>query len=242
MLLSACSLFLTNCRTLDSSFPSSYTKQNVAFFSFLGFMAVQAIFAIIANSESMLADSEAMSVDALTYLFNLCAERIKKQPYSEYELSLSKPVRDRRRTMKRLYLEVVPPLISVSTLIAVTVVVMKDSYRTLFGDPNGDFDEPEEVDVTIMLIFSALNLLLDVVNVTCFARADQAFGLQSITGFESQPSASFVNMSSRGNDVEVQLRATEGTPLVAGDEAESPPEDTFYGINLNMCSAWTVRV
>lgn len=36
-------------------------------------MGFQAIFAIIANSESMLADSEAMSVDALTYLFNLCA-------------------------------------------------------------------------------------------------------------------------------------------------------------------------
>ena len=36
-------------------------------------MGIQAVFAIIANSESMLADSEAMSVDALTYLFNLCA-------------------------------------------------------------------------------------------------------------------------------------------------------------------------
>jgi Co/Zn/Cd efflux system component len=204
-------------------------------------MAVQAVFALIANSESMLADSEAMSVDALTYLFNMCAERIKKQPYSEHELSLSKPIRERRRTMKRLYLELVPPFISVTTLIAVTVVCLRDSYLKLFGE-DGEYDSTEQVDVGLMLIFSALNLLLDIVNVACFARADQAFGLPSMSGFDAQPSVDFVRMSTRGGfEVELQgddFAVTEASPLNANDS--SPPEDTFYGINLNMCSAWTV--
>mmetsp|Transcript_2036 Transcript_2036/g.3212 ORF Transcript_2036/g.3212 Transcript_2036/m.3212 type:complete len:364 (+) Transcript_2036:250-1341(+) len=224
----------------DDVRPSNEYVLNIAFFSFLGFMSVQAVFALMANSESMLADSEAMSVDALTYLFNMCAERIKKQPYSEYERTLAKPIRERRRTMKRLYLELVPPLISVSTLLAVTFVTIQDSYDAMFGVKLSD--EPEEkVDVTIMLIFSALNLLLDIVNVFCFARADQAFGLQSIPGFESKP-GDLVKMSSRGG-VEVELHgenkhASEETRLVP-TTAESPPEDTFYGVNLNMCSAWT---
>jgi hypothetical protein len=45
----------------------------------LALRSVQTVFALIANSsEAMLADSEAMSVDAFTYLFNLWAERIEK--------------------------------------------------------------------------------------------------------------------------------------------------------------------
>jgi Co/Zn/Cd efflux system component len=64
----------------SSSKPTNEYVLNVAFYSFVGFMSVQAVFALIANSEAMLADSEAMSVDAFTYLFNLWAERIKKEP------------------------------------------------------------------------------------------------------------------------------------------------------------------
>jgi hypothetical protein len=52
----------------------------------------------------MLADSEAMSVDALTYLFNMFAEGIKNRPLSPYELSLPSHICKRRRTMKPLYL------------------------------------------------------------------------------------------------------------------------------------------
>jgi Co/Zn/Cd efflux system component len=220
-------------------------RQNVAFFSFLGFMAVQAFFALIANSESMLADSEAMSVDALTYLFNMCAERIKNRPYSERELSLPSPVRIRRRTMKRLYLELVPPLISVTTLVIVTVFVLNDSIHTLFG-ADAEFEKSkDDVDVNVMLLFSGINLLLDIVNVTCFARAQQAFGLQTM-GSQSadrkqKHTNDLVKMTSVGAEVELSdVIATESTRLVADEDAARMEKENPYGPNLNMCSAWTV--
>jgi Co/Zn/Cd efflux system component len=214
--------------------------QNVAFFSFLGFMAFQAVFAIIANSQSMWADSEAMSVDALTYLFNLGAEKIKSRPYTPEEISMPRWYRLRTRKLKRLYLELVPPLISVSTLIVVTVFALKSSLATLFHTTE---HADEEVDVTIMLFFSALNLLLDLVNVSCFAKAHQAFGLNDV-------------MSS-GHHVHHSVRATEKTPLLTqssqgGIEVELEASPTVQddddedkdgvGMNLNMCSAWTVSV
>lgn len=208
-------------------------------------MAVQAFFALIANSESMLADSEAMSVDALTYLFNMCAERIKNRPYSEVELSLPTPVRVRRRTMKRLYLELVPPLISVTTLVIVTVYVLNDSLHTLFGtDP--EFEKTkDDVDVGVMLLFSGINLLLDIVNVTCFARANQAFGLQSVgsksTDRKQKRTNDLVKMTSVGAEVELnEIIATESTRLVADEDAARMEKENPYGPNLNMCSAWTV--
>jgi Co/Zn/Cd efflux system component len=64
----------------DTSKPTNEYVLNVAFTPFVGFEC-QAVFALIANSEAMLADSEVMSVDAFTYLFNLWAERIKKEPH-----------------------------------------------------------------------------------------------------------------------------------------------------------------
>ena len=59
--------------------PSNEYVLNVAFFSFVSFLILQAVFAIIAHSQSMLADCEAMGVDALTYLFNLLAERLSTE-------------------------------------------------------------------------------------------------------------------------------------------------------------------
>lgn len=146
--------------------------------------------------------------------------------------------------MKRLYLEVIPPLISVSTLIAVTILVLKDSFLILYGQ-DGHFEEPQDVDVQLMLIFSGINLVLDIVNVTCFARADQAIGLTSFVKTKENEDREFVRMTSKGAEVQVG-NPTEKTSLLADGALTptsiAPPKDNFYGINLNMCSAWTVSL
>jgi len=152
---------------------------NFAFISFVLFVLVQAFFALMANSQSMLADCEAMSVDALTYLFNLCAERIKNRPFTEKELDLSSSTREYYRELQRLSLELIPPAISVATLIAVTVVTLREAFGTLFGK-TAEEEEAENVSAMIMLLFSSANLLLDVVNMTCFARADSTFSLDLV--------------------------------------------------------------
>lgn len=229
--------------------PTNEYVLNVAFFSFFGFTMVQSGFALMVNSESMLADSEAMGVDAMTYLFNLCAERIKNAPLSVEELQLSLEERKYKRKMKRLYLELIPPLISVATLIAVTIATMRDALHTLARNEVDDSSRDDE-KVGVMLLFSSLNLLLDMVNVTCFARADKAFGLaviQSQDGFRKSIRRASEDLSLLVNNkmpVSYERDESNGIELHAPramsmDEASEEPVDF---VNLNMCSAWTVRV
>ncbi|CAB9500670.1 expressed unknown protein [Seminavis robusta] len=144
--------------------PSNEYVLNVAFASFVGFTCVQAAFALIANSQSMLTDSAAMGVDALTYLFSMWAERIKNRSPTAEELQLPLAVREHRIEMKRLYLELIPPLISVSTMSLVTVLAVIMAWETLQADAQ------PIVNAGLMLCFSVMNLLLDLVNVICFAR------------------------------------------------------------------------
>lgn len=209
---------------------------NVAFWTFLGFLLLEAVFALIANSQAMLEDAEAMSVDALTYLFNLCAERIKHRPYNEKEMKLPAAVREYKRELMRLYLELIPPLISVTTLVIVTAYAIKDALMTLRLP---DSVPEEDVDVNIMMWFSGANLLLDVVNVTCFARAHQAFGLTTVRR-EVAPTRYSVRGGDRIIHPETQHLIVDDA---GGEGEESDGEGLGMGeqmlVNLNMCSAWT---
>jgi Co/Zn/Cd efflux system component len=153
----------------------------VAFFSFIGFALVEIVAAIIAKSQSMLADSEAMIVDAMTYLFNLAAERLKNRPFTEQELQLPALVRDYHRKKLRLYLELIPPLISVITLLVLTFYVTRDAMDTLMAPETEDsISNEEEPSVKLMLVFSALNLALDIVNVTFFSKLKGGLGFSSL--------------------------------------------------------------
>jgi hypothetical protein len=191
-----------------------------------------------------------MYVDVVTYLFNFLAERLK---HGNSNLS------SRQLRLRRLYLELIPPSISVATLVGVTIMALSEAIKSLTSaipiamDPN----------IEMMLLFSGLNLLLDLLNVGCFARVDQAVGLPS----SFQPSHSHPQHPggdcgsgcesavphSRRPKTEGSV-ATEATPLVSSDDEHSrsasiPDGDIDDSIdsadatgilNLNMCSAWTV--
>lgn len=215
----------------------SYSK-GLAFYSFLGFTMLQTSFALAAHSSAMIADSEAMFVDAGTYLCNMLAERLKNRDFTEAELLMDAKERAHGRKLQRLYLELVPPLISCMTLLVVTFTTMRDSLVTLFF-----LKEPheEDPDLNIMLLFSGLNLILDVVNVFFFAQANQAI----VTPIDF--------------DKQLQQPASESTPLMKRKDTasfadtndttcdlESNRSDADYddisddgAVNLNMCSAWT---
>jgi hypothetical protein len=183
-----------------------------------------------------------MYVDVVTYLFNFLAERLKHA----HDSSISA----RALRLRRLYLELIPPSISVVTLLIVTVLALQKAFTSLFAHHDGDDFQPP--DLNIMLAFSALNLLLDGVNVGCFARVDQTAG--------------FIGDHHNSEHSEDQATvATETTPLVESSSLTLPPMDmgsnSNYsgvdndpdefdsqdsteipgGINLNMCSAFTVR-
>ena len=171
------------------------------------------------------------------------AEKVKNKPYTLEELELPENVREYRRELKKHYLELIPPLISVTTLIAVTIFAIRDAIDDLFPVDVDleDAEEEEDVNVNIMLIFSGLNLLLDFVNVFFFAKAGQAIGFSTLAE---------VDGARRNGNVELE-------PLVESSSHEfseggtrrrrtsiSERFEIMNGgllTNLNMCSAWMVR-
>lgn len=179
-----------------SSPPSNKKLLCIAFVSFQSFAIVQIGAALYAGSEAMLGDSVAMMVDALTYLFNLVAER-QKEVYAsklkhQNKLSSSPMTAFTRNKMVLEYrkytyqLELIPPLLSVATLMVVTVLVLKESIHTLILDSERDASLQSDPNVDLMVIFSFFNLLLDVVNVGCFASANHALGYKTDTGENDQ--------------------------------------------------------
>ena len=235
----------------DAATASNEYVLNVAFFSFLGFLLVQVVFALIARSQAMLADSAAMMVDAFTYLFNLIAERLKNRPIPVDD-SVPDIVRKRQRRRKVLYLEIVPPLISVVTLIVVSVVVLADAVDTIMKrltteDQNVVDNDDDLPNAWIMFLFSSANLALDVMNVTCFAKA-KSFGFFMLHHL-------FGNEQETGIEMEEPTIPTESTRLV-GEKVGGGDYDASMDVeqidnkyfddggeertaNLNMCSAYT---
>jgi Co/Zn/Cd efflux system component len=92
---------------------------------------------------------------------------------------------ERTKRKMVLHLEVVPPIISVTTLAAVTVVVTNKAVRLLLLDLHRNADQQRRPNVTLMLTFSIVNLFLDGMNVFCFARAKHLMGYSVIEEADS---------------------------------------------------------
>jgi hypothetical protein len=198
----------------------------------------------------MMADCAAMSVDAITYLFNYAAERIKNHRIPKEDKLLDHELVQRQRRMQRLLLELIPPLVSVTTLLAVTILSMSQAIDVLTSE--GDITDPP--DIFIMSVFSLLNLVLDGVNVSCFARAEHQL--------VRLPSSLLVNGNGEGENEESHLTGTlkkgdnagdsttysgfsqeadmDNATLALGDDNDDQSSSSSSHLNLNMCSAWTV--
>jgi len=182
--------------------PSNKKLLCIAFVSFQSFALVQLGASIYAGSEAMLGDSVAMMVDALTYLFNLVAERQKEVYASKLQqrnnssspmtaFTRSKMVLEYRKYTYQW--ELIPPLLSVSTLLLVTLLVSKQAIHTLILDSQRDASLQSDPNVNLMVIFSVFNLLLDVVNVGYFASASHALGYKTDTGANDHTDVDIVN-------------------------------------------------
>ena len=135
----------TEAQEHASTPPNNKKVLSVAFYSFVFFCILEGIFALLANSQSMLADAMAMSIDALTYLFNLAAEHYKNQPLPERLRDHCMAEQEHYKQLRRLYLELVPPTISVAVLFAITISTCQEALHSLFGhDDDKDGDNEEE--------------------------------------------------------------------------------------------------
>eukprot|EP00584_Thalassiosira_punctigera_P007639 CAMPEP_0172528634 /NCGR_PEP_ID=MMETSP1067-20121228/2968_1 /TAXON_ID=265564 ORGANISM="Thalassiosira punctigera, Strain Tpunct2005C2" /NCGR_SAMPLE_ID=MMETSP1067 /ASSEMBLY_ACC=CAM_ASM_000444 /LENGTH=377 /DNA_ID=CAMNT_0013312583 /DNA_START=149 /DNA_END=1282 /DNA_ORIENTATION=- len=265
--------------------PSNETLLCVAFASFMGFAAVQTVVALIAQSAAMMGDTAAMAVDALTYGFNLYAERKKNEDneenhrVEELEIELSagsledgatyakahdderiKLERNLRMRRRHLKLELVPPIMSVSILLVVIGIVFHESIRTLILDAHRSKQEQSIPNLKLMMTFSVLNLGLDLMNVTCFARAKHLMGYNTEDNKEVEGVQKYnevgTNSSLVGesrfqydNDDPVPEMGNGSTTkqqedpsnniIILKDTSESGEIEEDDRVNLNMCSAYT---
>jgi Co/Zn/Cd efflux system component len=220
------------------------------------FAIAQTIAAFVAGSEALMGDSAAMTVDALTYLFNWYAER-QKQAYKEKlkGIATGKAFLEYRKYTYQL--ELIPPLLSVSTLLVVTGFVLNKAIQVLILDAKRDISEQADPNVELMMLFSCLNLLLDFLNVFCFAKAKHALGFETKPDEDQDDDRRQVaTMMSLLDSDDFSLGSQddhEDDDAVASGKAKLEPleiEDSNCvtsdhhddeEANLNMCSAYTVR-
>ncbi len=219
--------------------------------------------AIFAKSQAMIGDSAAMAVDALAYGFNLLAER-EKTPAIEGEtitapLEAESAKADRRMRHKRrqLHLELVPPLISVFVLLIVVGYVLNNAIRTLILDVSRSETKQSRPNIMLMMTFSSLNLLVDILNVMCFARANHLTGYNTVL---KQPTGGRNNETDDNERLIGQFathfeihdaivggrineqRAVSSHINYSSEEVISEEENEDDSVNLNMCSAYTVSL
>ena len=161
--------------------PSNTILLCTAFTSFMTFASVQLFFAFYADSQAMKGDSAAMVVDSMTYLFNWYAEKQKTRFDEDHGANSNARVghisRERRKLVLRL--EIIPPLVSVTTLVVVTIIVLKQAIEVLYLDTKRSKSEQADPKIHLMMTFSVVNLGLDFLNVFCFARAKHLLGFET---------------------------------------------------------------
>ena len=168
-----------------------------------------------------------MIVDAITYLFNWIAEHRKnnfdhtaQRIPNQNDMDPARVRRIRKRAYRKMVLqmEIIPPAVSVTTLIAVTIVVVYQAVLVLVYHKRH-----ENPNLNLMMTFSVVNLGLDGLNVFCFAKAKHLMGYSTTTQNHEQElttvrsSSPTTPMSGRRRPY---LRAAEESSRSEDDEIE----------------------
>jgi Co/Zn/Cd efflux system component len=223
----------------------------IAFISFMSFSVTQMYFSVrVAKSEAMQGDSAAMMVDSLTYLFNWMAERRKHTFDDTYETPVdivdpakARRIRQRARRKVMLQLEILPPLISVATLLVVTGVVLRKAADVILLDLRRSTDEQATPNVNLMLAFSLINLGLDGLNFFCFAKSSHLFGYDTTDRVPvdslgaAEPEDHFSRPSIHADHGRVRKKASrDEDDEQEEDDSDDDDSDEHPHANLNMVS------
>jgi Co/Zn/Cd efflux system component len=181
--------------------------------SFLLFVVGEVIGAVAGNSWSLLGDAAAMSVDVVSYFTNMVAEKIKSsRGIGGGDLSVT----------TQMLLEVVIPLFSVILLIGVTIYVTIGSLGDIITKPADD-----DVDITMLWLFSSLNAVVDIVSVYMFyQRGNDVFYEEPLDAMDPNSRHAMV-------DLEVEDGASSA---VAANGSGSGGNDAAVNNNININS------
>ena len=104
---------------------------------------------------------------------------IPNKQQEKLQMQKQRQQQERKLRKNKLYLELIPPLVSVTVLSTFTIIIFKQAINTLILDSHRDVMDQDVPNIKLMFTFSVLNLFVDVVNVCFFASADHAFGYQT---------------------------------------------------------------
>ena len=232
----------------DDDAPANAKLLGIAFDSFMSFSLLQLFFAWLAHSHAMVGDSVAMIVDSIAYLFNWIAERRKREATACAAADDSITPRIRRRTQRKrvLELEIVPPILSVSILVVVTTIVTQSAVSVLLSPPSEASEATGQPNLIVMVVFSASNLCLDMLNVFCFSKSNENMGGDggaAATVNETQQIMSNPSGYDRVHQDHKQHDAATNDDCLychqADDDEGEERHDEDNHANLNMCSAFT---
>jgi Co/Zn/Cd efflux system component len=134
---------------------------------------------------------------------------------------------------RHLHLELVPPLMSVSVLIFVMIFVLRKAILTLILDAHRSKNEQSRPNLVLMMVFSVANLLLDVLNATCFARAKHLMGYNTKEKSETQKYGEVLD-----HDLYLGVHHDNESGSLENELPDETDEEDER-VNLNMCSAYT---
>lgn len=120
--------------------------------SFFVFVVVEMIAAFVSGSLSLLADSIAMTVDVVTYVCNMVAERVKERDGLNSSFGI------------RFVMLICIPLFAVTTLVFVTSYFIYEAMKVL-KQPTPEVDS---VSVVYLYGFAGVNLVVDIFCICMF--------------------------------------------------------------------------
>jgi Co/Zn/Cd efflux system component len=124
--------------------------------AFTLFVIAEIIGALVSNSISLLGDAMAMSVDVVTYLSNIYAERVKSKSVDGKSLDLQ----------AQIVIDVIVPIFSAFALIGISIYVLSTAFDTL-----SNFDRNEEVGrvkIEFLYGFATANMGIDLLSMFMF--------------------------------------------------------------------------
>jgi hypothetical protein len=203
--------------------------------TFFVFTVAQFVLAFAANSLSLLGDTAAQIIDCIDYCINFYAERRKHTFDQRYQAppintlmmtpARALQLRERAKRKAVLFWEVVPPMISVTCLVGVTAYVLEDSITTLIADfTTKPKSQQDDVNLTLVLTLQLVNLCIDVLDLSCFAKIHHLRGFDTMHHHGNKPLSStppMVNETIKPEDKEeVEDRTLFNVPHKDDDDVE----------------------
>eukprot|EP00516_Mucochytrium_quahogii_P003981 CAMPEP_0203759484 /NCGR_PEP_ID=MMETSP0098-20131031/12542_1 /ASSEMBLY_ACC=CAM_ASM_000208 /TAXON_ID=96639 /ORGANISM=" , Strain NY0313808BC1" /LENGTH=242 /DNA_ID=CAMNT_0050652487 /DNA_START=117 /DNA_END=842 /DNA_ORIENTATION=+ len=198
--------------------PSNVALLTIVCVLFSSFALAEIFAAIASHSLSLFGDAVCMVVDSITYGLNMVAE------YKKEHGGISETT--------RLKLEFYIPLLSVTALGTTSIYLLVEAVSTIEHPPSHDEKNAESTSDKVMLVFSSVNLAVDIASLFCFARVNKLLGFDSVDHHHDGGSVGNTNMCSAYTHVIADTVRSVAVLIAAAYSL------THKNVNAELADAW----